>query len=125
MTKIIIAGSRNFSDKELLYKTVDRILSCINDDIEIVSGHCRGADILGEQYAIDHNLKYITFPADWKSYGKSAGYYRNMQMAEYAGKNGILIAFPINESKGTNMMIKIAKNKGLTSFVINIIEGNE
>lgn len=118
MTKIIIAGSRNFNNKELLYKKVDEILSTINDEFEIVTGHCRGADMLGELYAIDHHISFITFPALWNIYGKSAGYIRNYKMAKYAGKNGILIAFPIGESKGTRMMIKIAKQIGMKVYII-------
>lgn len=118
MTKIIIAGSRNFNNKELLYKKVDEILSTIDDEFEIVSGHCRGTDILGELYALDHHINFITFPAFWNIYGKSAGYIRNYKMAKYAGKNGILIAFPIGESRGTRMMIRIAKQIGMKVFVI-------
>ncbi len=118
MTKIIIAGSRNFNNKELLYKKVDEILTTVHDDIEIVTGHCRGADMLGELYAINHNINFITFPALWGVYGKSAGYIRNYNMAKYAGKNGILIAFPIGESKGTRMMIKIAKQIGMKVYII-------
>ena len=118
MTKIIIAGSRNFNNKELLYKKVDEILSTIDDEIEFVSGHCRGADMLGELYAIDHHINFITFPALWNTYGKSAGYIRNYEMAKYASEDGILIAFPIGESKGTRMMIKIAKQIGMKVFVI-------
>lgn len=118
MTKVIIAGSRNFNDKELLYKKVNEILSTTDDEIEIVSGHCRGADILGELYAINHHINFITFPALWNIYGKSAGYIRNYEMAKYAGEDGILIAFPVGESKGTRMMIKIAEQIGMKVFVI-------
>lgn len=118
MTKVIIAGSRNFNDKELLYEKVNEILSTIDDEFEIVSGHCRGADMLGELYAVDHHINYITFPAFWDIYGKSAGYIRNYKMAKYAGENGILIAFPVGESKGTRMMIKIAKQIRMKVFII-------
>lgn len=118
MTKVIIAGSRNFNDKELLYEKVNEILSTIDDEFEIVSGHCRGADMLGELYAVDHHINFITFPALWNIYGKSAGYIRNYEMAKYAGEGGILIAFPVGESKGTRMMIKIAEQIGMEVFVI-------
>lgn len=123
MTRIIVAGSRNFNNKDLLYKEVNKIISHINDEIEIIHGNCRGADLLGEKYAIDHNLKVIAFPAYWNLFGKRAGYLRNNEMAEYASKsNGILIAFPIGESKGTNMMIKLAEQYGLKVYKI---EDNE
>lgn len=118
MTRIIVAGSRQFTDKKLLYDKLDEIISSTNDDIEIVHGNCRGADLLGEMYAIDHHLKVIAFPAYWKMYGKAAGPIRNNEMAKYASKaNGILVAFPIGESNGTRNMINIANKYGLEVHV--------
>jgi len=46
------------------------------------------------------------FSADWSKYGKSAGYKRNKQMALYAD---VLIAFWDGNSKGTKLMIELAK----------------
>ena len=53
MFKVIIAGTRNLNDYRMLCEYVDFKLSNIKDDIEIVSGRCRGADFLGEKYAIE------------------------------------------------------------------------
>ena len=52
----------------------------------------------------------VYFPADWDLEGKSAGFKRNVKMAEYADA---LVAFWDGESKGTKHMIEIAKEKGL------------
>jgi len=118
MTRIIVAGSRYFSNKEWLYSVLDDYIKNIDDNVEIVSGHCRGADMLGEQYAKDHGIPLVLFPADWSKYGKRAGYIRNNQMAKYASeKNGVLIAFPIGEARGTKMMIRIAHNYDLETEV--------
>lgn len=118
MTRVIVAGSRDFTDKERLYKVLDNRLASIKDDVEIVSGHCRGADMLGEQYAKDHGIPLVLFPANWSKYGKRAGYIRNDQMAKYAyEKNGALIAFPIGEARGTKMMIRIAHDYDLETEV--------
>lgn len=114
MTRIIVAGSRNFTDKKRLYKVLDEYLPSFNDEIEIVSGHCRGADLIGEEYAKEHRIPLVIFPADWGTYGKMAGYIRNKKMAEYASKeNGALVAFPVGDSKGTKMMIRLAHEYGL------------
>jgi hypothetical protein len=49
----------------------------------------------------------IVFGVCWAF--KKAGYIRNKEMAEYASKtNAICIAFPVGESKGTRMMMKLA-----------------
>ncbi len=78
--KIIIAGSRDFDDYDLLREKCDLILSNIKT-VEIVSGQARGADSLGEKYAKEKGYKLKLFPADW-SQGKMAGMIRNKQMAE-------------------------------------------
>lgn len=110
MFKVIIAGTRNFNDYRMLCEYVDFKLSNIKDDIEIVSGRCRGADLLGEKYAIERGYKLKTFPAEWSRYGMSAGVRRNKEMARYADA---LIVFWDGESKGTTNMIIEAKKEGL------------
>ena len=76
----------------------------------IISGHCRGADMLGEQLANKYSIPIKIFPADWDKHGKAAGHIRNRQMAEYAsdGDNiGILVAFWDGKSRGTKSMIDL------------------
>lgn len=112
--KVIIAGGRDFSDYELLKTKCDNILSN-SSDISIVSGTARGADILGEHYALEHGYPVHKYPADWETHGKSAGYKRNVQMAEVADA---LIAFWDGQSRGTKHMIDIATNMELKVRVI-------
>jgi hypothetical protein len=112
--KVIIAGTREFNDYYLLKTKCDEILHAISD-IEIVSGKARGADTLGERYAKERGYSVKEFPADWKTYGRSAGMIRNRQMAEYGD---MLIAFWNGKSRGTNGMINLAKNGGLKVEVI-------
>ena len=82
--KVIVAGGRDFNDYELLKSKLDYILQNKLPDVEIVSGAARGADSLGERYAKENNLGLHRKPADWDTYGKSAGYRRNAEMADYA-----------------------------------------
>lgn len=107
--KVIIAGGRNFNDYEKLCQFCDNALSK-QTEIEIVSGTANGADKLGEKYANDKGYPIKQFPADWDKYGKSAGYIRNAQMAEYADA---LIAFWDGKSRGTKHMIDLAKRANL------------
>lgn len=107
--KIIIAGGRDFNDYETLKRFCNHVL--VNTpEFEIVSGTASGADTLGEKYASEVNKPIKRFPADWDKHGKSAGYKRNLEMADYADA---LIAFWDGQSKGTKHMIDIAKKKGL------------
>jgi hypothetical protein len=115
MYKVIIAGGRDFSDYELLDKNVYEF-TLYQLDLEIVSGCANGADKLGEKYANTYGIPIKRFPADWDKHGKSAGYIRNKQMAEYAD---MLIAFWDGKSKGTNHMIDLATNSNLKIHIIN------
>lgn len=119
--RVIIAGSRKFSDYQKLKENCDRILREKLEDEEccviIVSGHAQGADTLGEQYARERGLQLDAHPADWKKYGRSAGVIRNKEMAENADA---LIAFPQEgeENRGTRNMVKIALTRGLTCNIV-------
>ena len=113
--KIIIAGSRDFFNYQLLKLKCDKILKKVDSSIEIVSGEARGADKLGEEYAVNKKYRIKRFPADWEKYGKSAGFRRNEQMAEYAD---CLIAFWDSKSRGTKHMIDTAKSMGLSVRII-------
>lgn len=116
--KIIIAGSRSFTDFDLLKKKCDYYLSdaiANNYNIEIVSGTAKGADKLGESYALEKGYHIAFFPADWKKHGKRAGYLRNQEMADYADA---LIVFWDGESRGTMHMIDLAKKKGIPVRIV-------
>ncbi len=115
--KVIIAGGRNFNDYNKLRESCDNIL--VNQkDVEIVSGTAAGADTLGERYAQEKGYEVKKFPAQWDLYGKSAGYKRNQQMAEYADG---LIAFWDGKSRGTKHMIDIANKMGLKVRVVRYL----
>ena len=114
--KIIIAGSRNFNDYNLLKSSCDNLLTQFTN-IEIVSGTARGADKLGERYAREKGYDIKQFPANWDKFGKSAGYIRNDEMSQYAD---MLIAFWDGISKGTKHMIDLANKRGIKVVVIDI-----
>lgn len=114
--KVIIAGGRDFEDYDLLVTKCDKILIDLPpSSIEIVSGGAKGADALGEQYAFDKSHNIAIFPADWDKHGKSAGFKRNIEMADYAEA---LICFWDGKSKGSKHMIDTAKEKGLKVRII-------
>jgi hypothetical protein len=111
--KVIIAGSRSFWDYRLLEKEVDNF-RLLYDISEIVSGGARGADMLGEQYARYHNLLVRRLSAHWDVYGKTAGFIRNGEMAEYADA---LIAFNRGTPGTSNMIEQMTKRKKIVKVV--------
>lgn len=109
--KVIIAGSRTIIEPLKLQGAIQKSEF---DITEVVSGAARGADALGELYAIEHKIPLKRFPANWAKHGKSAGYQRNALMADYADG---LIALWDGKSRGTKHMIDLAKKSGLEVFV--------
>ena len=107
--KVIIAGSRSFKDYEKLCEVCDHMLSR-QTDVEIVSGVAKGADELGERYALERKFIIRRFFPDWKLYGRAAGPKRNEQMAIHADA---LIAFWDGKSRGIKSMIEVAKKQGI------------
>jgi hypothetical protein len=61
-TRVIVCGGREFNDRELCFTKLDQILPDYENP-EIVSGHAKGADLLGEKYAKLHSLPLKVFPA--------------------------------------------------------------
>lgn len=111
--KIIIAGSRNIVDYELIKDAIKK--SNTNTmATEIVSGGARGVDRMGECWAKQNNIPIKIFLADWNQFGKSAGYIRNEQMAKYADA---LLAVWDGKSRGTKHMIDLAKKYGLKVYI--------
>jgi hypothetical protein len=118
MLKVIIAGSRDFTNYKLLQEWADTYLQRHPvDQIEIISGGARGTDRLGERYAKERGIALKIMPADWKTYGESAGYRRNAEMAEYATH---AIIFWDKQSSGTKHMIDLAKKYELTLRIVHI-----
>lgn len=123
MVRIIVCGSRTFRPCKAASRALDEVISQIrkekgDTDIEIVSGHARGADQYGEQYAKTHNLRTIVFPAQWGVYGKSAGYRRNETMLDYARKEtALVVAFWDGQSRGTKHMIDIARKANVAVHI--------
>ena len=118
---VIISGSRDFNDYNLLKRKVNQYLEekRKTHKIVIVSGNARGADKLGEKYANEEGFQLEIYKADWDKYGKCAGYKRNEQMAEVGDA---VIAFWDEVSKGTKHMIDIMKEK---NKLVRIIKYNE
>ena len=113
-TKVIIAGTRTFSDYKLLKEKCNEILKDYKN-IEIVSGTSKGADQLGETYAKEMGFDLKIFKPDWTGLGRKAGPLRNIEMGNYSD---ILIAFWDNVSGGTKHMIKYSTEKVLKVFVV-------
>lgn len=111
--KIAVIGSRTFLNYIFLKSILD-IAVKYNVLEEIVSGGAKGADFLAKKYAIENNIKYKEFPAQWDIYGKRAGFLRNKMIIDYCD---IVIAFWDGESNGTRNSIDLAKKQNKKVFI--------
>ena len=103
--KLAIVGSRTFNDYATL---VDYIAS--NYDIDsitaVISGGAKGADFLAERFAKEFEKDIIIFPADWRKYGKRAGFLRNIDIIKECDE---CVCFWDGKSHGTGHDIELCK----------------
>jgi len=109
--RVVIAGCRDYNNYQEAKEYIDFCISKIRNKYTLifVLGGCKGADLLGERYAIENDWKIEKYPADWKKYGKGAGPKRNQQMAEVGD---YIICFWDGKSKGTKSIIDFATQMG-------------
>ena len=111
--RTIIAGSRSITDYAAV---VAALAQCPWEITTVLSGGARGVDLLGEMWAQDNKVKLEVYPANWKAYGKLAGFARNVDMAQRAEA---LVAVWDGESNGTRHMIRTAEKHDLRIFVVS------
>lgn len=100
--RVIIAGSRAI---DIVPKELGEILLAVFPAVtHIISGGARGVDTAAFNVAKLHSLPVTVYFADWYKHGKSAGYKRNVVMADNADA---LLAIWDGESRGTKHMIDI------------------
>lgn len=105
--RLAIVGSRSFNDYEQLKTFINETINKNNFNIsQIISGGAKGADILGAQFAIDNKIELIEYKPDWKKYGRSAGFKRNVDIIENCD---FCIAFWDGKSNGTKHDIDLCK----------------
>lgn len=103
--KVLVCGGRDYTNKVQF----NRIMKLVEDKIVvdmIIQGGAKGADLLALEWAGKKMISCLNVPADWKKFGKSAGYKRNAKMLTY--EPDMIIAFP--GGVGTAMMMKIGIN---------------
>lgn len=111
MNKVIVAGSRDITDIKIVELVIQNSGFKID---ELVCGMARGVDSIGYLLCKKKGIPIKEFPADWNRYGKSAGFVRNEEMAQYATH---LIAISKDRSPGTENMINLANRYNLKVFV--------
>ena len=112
---ILVAGSRNFDDKERLAQI---LAENVGADDTIVEGGAKGVDTMARQWAEARGINVVEITADWKKYGRAAGPKRNDAMTAFiAERGGKAIFIWDGESKGTKQCIQSARKKNISVSV--------
>lgn len=120
--RFLVCGGRDYSDYEYLTNKLNKFVESIlkikglETDFILIHGGCTGADIMSGFWAETHKeIRVLVFNADWKTFGKKAGFVRNKQMIE-EGDPEFVIAF--GGGKGTQNMIDMARNSQIKVLAI-------
>jgi hypothetical protein len=79
----------------------------------VISGRAkRGADNLGERFAIERGIPIHPFSPDWEGLGDMAGHLRNYQMAHQGKAKGVVVLWD-GCSPGSRNMYDVAQRMRL------------
>jgi len=107
--KILVTGGRDFKDREYVDKILNEFYVKNKKDFSLVLGGAPGVDAFAQDWACFMEVNHQVLYADWRRYGKRAGFVRNKLMAEQ--NPDLCVAFP--GGIGTEMMIKICIQKNI------------
>lgn len=104
--KVICTGSRNHNNKELIYHSLNIVAPTI-----VIVGDANGADRIVRIWCRENDVEWSVYYANWDDYGRAAGPIRNQRMLDEHPDADLVLAFPLEGSRGTWHMVDIAKGK--------------
>jgi len=112
--KILVCGDRYWSNRAYLEGILDGLHKEYGP-YTIIEGEARGADRMAGDFGMKRGLPVEPYPAEWNTYGRSAGPIRNAKMLK-EGKPDLVVAFHnhLGQSKGTRHMLEIAHKAGVS-----------
>lgn len=115
MCRILVTGSRYWSDKEVIRKAIDKAIDDLGEgqEVVIIEGACPygGADKIASEYGNELGVKVESYPADFEGIGGYAGPLRNEKMVKTGAD--VCLAFPVSGSRGTWDCVKKARHAGI------------
>lgn len=113
MQRILICGDRNWQNYDIILKVLSDEHQ--REPVEVViQGDATGADAMDKQAAIQLGIPVLSFPADWRKHGRSAGPIRNrLQLKEGKPTKGLVFHNYLENSKGSKDMSKVMQENGV------------
>lgn len=118
---VLVCGGRNLDKSLEEIERLHGVLSSIHTKyniIKIIHGGATGADSAAGDWAINNQIRYEVFPAQWNKYNRSAGVIRNRQMA-IEGNLDLVLAFP--GGHGTAHMVKAAQTAKIETATLELL----
>jgi hypothetical protein len=111
--RLLVTGSRTWHDIPAIERALAVILARHPEGVLLVHGACRrGADAIAAAYAArTPGYQVEAHPADWRRYGRAAGYRRNAEMIAL-GADGCA-AFIRGGSPGSTSAVRLARAAGI------------
>jgi hypothetical protein len=114
--RILVTGSREWRQPAVI---AEAILAAASEagvplgEVTVVHGGCpRGADQIASDFVRFHpELAEEAHPANWRKFGRRAGYARNDFMIRLGAD--VCLAFIRNGSAGTSMCSRLAEDAGI------------
>lgn len=113
--RILICGGRDFNDYARCKTDVLRLAKGYSE-VTFITGMARGADSLALKLYTEFECELDKYPADWDTFGKSAGFRRNQQMLD-EGKPDVVLAYWDGKSRGTQHMIRISQERSINVHI--------
>lgn len=117
-TRILITGSRTWTDRAVIAQAISDYLHSVGTSIGgawpfpiIVHGDARGADQLADAIARNWGWTPEPHPANWHRHGRSAGYRRNAAMVALGAD--VCLAFILDGSRGASHTATLAETAGI------------
>lgn len=109
--RVLVTGSRTWRAPEQICAALDALLAQ-HADMVVVHGACKeGADAVADRWAIRNWVSVERHPAEWRRYGRSAGYRRNAEMVALGAD--VCLAFIRNDSAGATHCADLADKVGI------------
>lgn len=115
--RIIICGSRYWTDKESIFEIISWLKSVYSHNLIIIHGGAKGADTIAGSIAAKLNIPVEVYPANWNKHGRAAGPIRNREMLSKGADLVVGFTYSLDDSKGTANMINLAKQAGVSTLV--------
>lgn len=111
--RILVTGSRTWTDElEIRLALIAEAVPYLKRGVIVVHGACpRGADAIAAEWAANYSVPVEAHPADWKQFGKAAGFRRNTEMVRLGA--GVCLAFIRDGSPGATHCAAEAEKAGI------------